>query len=124
MSESGPVADYHQVEPVPGVNIPLLRKAVEWVETEAMKPVEESAWYQPGIVTSGDRIRRSCGTAYCVAGYMAMVETGQDRPDDAIDVAVKALGLPSIDDIQGLFWADNSAADIRWIAERLAGEPL
>ena len=55
---------------------------------------------------------------------MAMVETGQDRPDDAIDVAVKALGLRSIDNIQGLFWADNSAADIRWIAERLAGEPL
>lgn len=104
------------------INIPLLRKAVEWAEAEAALPVAQSAWFQPGVVTPGEQIGRSCGTAYCIAGYIAMIETGEVRPGiEAVSIAFDALGT---EDVGGLFWADNTIEQVREYAEALAGERL
>jgi hypothetical protein len=116
---------HHTVLPRPDINIPLLRKAVEWVEEQDAKPEAESAWMQAGtVIVHPERFGRTCGTAYCLAGYIAAMVTGQERPQEPISTAVEALGLDDAFAVQGLFWGDNNAADIRWIAEQLAGEPL
>jgi hypothetical protein len=103
------------------VNIPLLRKAVEWAEAEAAKPQRTSAWYQPGVIENAEDIGRDCGTCYCLAGFIAATVTGEEWPDDPIGVALDALGGASIG---GLFSATNSIQDVRRIAEDLAGERL
>lgn len=84
------------------VNIPLLRKAVEWVEEEAQKPLIDRRWYQDDWVRRPDQradditnqvaaecdavarfefdferveevLAEHCGTAYCVAGYIGQM---------------------------------------------------
>lgn len=108
-------------------NIPALRKAVEWVEQQAALPKEEREWEQIHWIS-----RRSyCGTAYCVAGYVAIKLVGA-KVDDAArdrrtnchvsDIAAEYLGIRGVED--SLFCATNDAADIRRAAENLAGEPL
>jgi hypothetical protein len=69
------------------VNIPILRKAVEWAEAEAAKPYELCAWDQENWVIPGtaedakawgynepfvESIGKSaeCGTCYCIAGFV------------------------------------------------------
>lgn len=75
-----------------------------------------------------------CGTAYCVAGritadtYGPCDEEGEfyDQNGNEVDPSVYArevLGL-SWPQAETLFDADNSAADIRRLAERYAGERL
>lgn len=122
------------------VNIPLLRKAVEWVEQQDALPKEKREWLQEYYVVVEDlRIfdlhhKVGCGTAYCVAGYIgAMVDEryqegqwggGDSTANEHVStVAERALGLS---DIQSslLFNGSNTAARIRALAEEFAGEAL
>lgn len=113
------------------LNIPLLRKAVEWVEDEAQKPAVERQWDQSTWI-----VGYGCGTTYCVAGYVAML--GDERYGDSrlwvdvdgdgneihcSDFAQRELGISNAEAAE-LFFADNSAADVRRIAEQIAGGPL
>lgn len=113
------------------VNVPLLRKAVEWVEEQVALPESERVWDQS----------EWCGTYMCVAGFIAVVEGwspvaeyashvqrfGEQRP--ASEVAEEALGLT---DEQGddLFLRtidttpELEAQNIRRLCENIAGERL
>lgn len=133
------------------VNVPLLRKAVEWAEVEAAKPAIDCEWNQRGWVTlpweraeqllAGadeipDAVEAHCGTAYCIAGYVANlsgfwsdkeragagVEWGVDG-EHVSDFAQAKLG---IDDAgaSDLFYANNTIEQVRSIAETIAGERL
>lgn len=116
-------------------NLPLLRKAVEWAESEARKPVEESEWSQLYFETPGWKIDRACSTAYCIAGYIAHVIANDDDRmyGDTEDFVARSLLGISYDDAWdpceegGLFRAGNSIEDVRRIAEQIArkyGEEL
>lgn len=121
------------------VNIPLLRKAVEWVEAEAAKPPELCEWEQrlwnippdtDDIYGQHLRANRApeCGTTYCVAGYIGQLvdpryaETVEVDGVHIEEVAGAALGLQPLQ--HHLFFARNTAEDVRRIAEEIAGEPL
>lgn len=129
------------------VNIPLLRKAVEWAEAEAAKPAELREWDQrfwitpasatdPNLNLDGDDgwfpwglaisyregLSEQCGTAYCIAGYI-----------DSLDGPVRYPGIPEraseklgIDEYQAaeLFDSANDIEKVREVAERIAGERL
>lgn len=120
------------------VNIPLLRKAVEWAEAEAAKPWELSEWYQGDWVSSpttiaadsedaeyfgiqvGTTKAAECGTCYCIAGYVCEVQ-GLDTKHSWDMHAADALGIsPNTP----LFNAHNTIEDVRRIAEDIAGERL
>lgn len=149
----------------PTLNVPLLRKAVEWVEHEAAKPEIDREWYQgtyvatprqharalawwavaddaelPEVDEMAARLEPHCGTAYCVAGYVAQLVDERfagksyifapDDPDADDDgdlhcsaLAARELGL-SMDQAYDLFYAGNTAADVRRHAEGFAGEAL
>src|SRR5690349_13472990 len=130
------------------VNIPLLRKAVEWAEGKAAKPPELCEWEQQRYVvypteaearengiygeTTITRGRSpECGTCFCIAGWVAYQAAGNRDYADAFDIASTALGLDDLDaEIDGipphvaLFSASNTIADVRRIAEEIAGERL
>jgi hypothetical protein len=136
-----------------GVNVPLLRKAVEWAETEAAKPRELCEWEQnfwhlpPSMralrLESARRAEESpeeywgeeeasaytkapeCGTCYCVAGFIVSQRIDiRDISGWSIpDQAAEFLGI-DYKDAQPLFDADNTIEDVRRIAEDLAGERL
>jgi len=130
------------------VNVPLLRKAVEWVESEVAKPWEIREWDQEDWVSDSHRdpefrqyaeskdlnIKAAhCGTAYCVAGYIAQLHNPVFEKNEmalidgnrvhSSDYAARLLGL---DDQQAhrLFYGGNSAERVREVAEELAGERL
>ena len=124
------------------IDIPLLCKAVEWVEAEAEKEYKDREWLQGSWFLQRDCSDGFCGTACCVAGWVAM----QD-PDVTIDidpvakvpsdrVTTKAghrmhvaeyarmrLGLEDWE-ADSLFAGSNNARDIRNLAEQFAGGPL
>jgi hypothetical protein len=109
------------------VNIPLLRKAVEWAEAEATKPPTRRLWWQ------GDyRMETACGTAFCIAGYVGQMlddryaETTFVDGTHVADFAAEALGIDAdcADGVDGLFSSNNSIEDVRRIAEEIAGERL
>jgi hypothetical protein len=119
-------------DPVP--NLPLLRKAVEWVEEQAAKPERHRGWYQPAWRETASELDRDCGTCYCLAGHVVESsgatwlddETVAPEPGDFPEkyefVGHRArllLGLTR-DEGHSLFRGVNSAADIRRIAERIA----
>lgn len=130
------------------VNIPLLRKAVEWAEAEAAKPRELCEWYQPRwasratldvfmdyttVVSEPDGVvvyeayskSPECGTCFCIAGYTATIATGDENLTDpriAI-IAQKELGLTDTQAFR-LFHASNTIQDVRNVAEAIAGERL
>lgn len=121
-------------EPIP--NIPLLRKAVEWVEAQDALPEHERQWLQAMYVLPAEapgtwlaRLRAtynrpaSCGTCYCVAGKIQHDLTGSENEVTARRVAMEALGLTD-DQAFALFAGGNTAADVRRIAEDIAGERL
>lgn len=125
------------------VNIPLLRKAVEWAEAEAAKPFETREWDQtfwalpaspndPNVCGNPfqsqavlDRLRGEvdCGTKFCVAGWIVHAAGEAVLYYDAATRAAELLGV-TIDAADALFVADNSIEDVRRIAEELAGERL
>lgn len=120
-------------------NIPLLRKAVEWVEAQDQLPVQTREWRQEDFVApEHERVNYyghdvGCGTAYCVAGWVA----AQVHPElehryfarvngevlYSDDVAMQQLGLDA-EQAGVLFSPNNSAADVRKTAEWIAGERL
>lgn len=141
------------------LNIELLREAVEWVEWQAELDVSKREWNQGFWFLDLDAVREGyrrqdlsgydfeypldvaeqrteCGTAYCLAGYVAQKQMeaevlskffrkgGPAKPDKLFKVskvARKMLGI-SKDDAQDLFAFDNSAAEIRRVASRIARE--
>lgn len=118
------------------VNIPLLRKAVEWAEAEAAKPVGD--WFQPLTVVPREEreqlglgVAEGCGTAYCIAGYIAAITTGLDNPYDSPDLkgrsicdfASEQIGIER-DAASALWSMSNTIADVRRVAEQFAGERL
>lgn len=121
------------------VNVPLLRKAVEWAEAENSKPPELCEWFQGSWVINapGDTeydyrdegVRRTlglspeCGTCFCIAGYVQYVTTGSKDGAEAEWTAAKQLGL-SYSQANKLFGGENGIEDVRRIAEKIAGEKL
>lgn len=129
--------------------IPYLRKAVEWVEYQAALPEIDREWFQNsyllppedharvlldstlGYVALDDviQLQEHCGTTYCVAGYLGQLMDERYIHNDVaggIHVSAfvcKQLGL-SVDDGSRLFNGSNTAADVREIAEDIAGQPL
>lgn len=134
------------------VNIPLLRKAVEWAEAEAAKPDQRySNWLQDTFIYEPDKatayfvvnpIRASdCGTCFCIAGFIANetlrpgetltasgIETADGRVVSYDHRAEEELGLPIGQwfntEERHLFDDNNSIEDVRRLAEELAGEKL
>lgn len=121
------------------VNVPLLRKAVEWVEAQAELEISERQWMQGVWVTPEEhRIQHmehtpGCGTAYCVAGYIGQLlnedyahydwATIDGEPTHVSDFAEKQLGLDGFQ-ASVLFSATNSPERIRALAEEYAGGSL
>jgi hypothetical protein len=108
------------------LDVPLLRKAVEWVQVEAAKPASEREWHQGLWRAFGWEVGVTCGTTYCVAGYIAEVlgtkwdDTDGERVQaacedvngrSASDIARQALGL-DIDEAARLFYYTNDAKDV------------
>lgn len=139
------MTDHQHTAETTGVNIPLLRKAVEWAEAEAAKPPElcewrQSYWVTPstpeeaaqwGIwgsagTTAENGRAKECGTCYCIAGYVVATQIGPVGAGVSMtEEAARLLGLD--DDCGGpggLFSATNTIQDVRRIAEELAGERL
>jgi hypothetical protein len=128
-------------------DIPLLRKAVEWVEEqEQLLPIDRE-WDQEhyqmtsihhamvllgGIPTQLRylyQVAAHCGSTYCVAGYIGQMLDARYRDTTVVEgvhVAEFAMEQLRLTPIQGrsLFAANNSAADVRQIAENIAGQPL
>jgi hypothetical protein len=122
----------------PTPNIPLLRKAVEWAEVEALRPATIRQWRQESYVaTEEDRVQifgheRGCGTAYCIAGYVgAILHEGYANNSmlDNVhveDFAREQLGLTDYQSMR-LFRGGNTIQQVRQVAEeiaRTAGERL
>lgn len=130
------------------INVPLLRKAVEWAEAEAAKPKELCRWMQslyicpsPAdletltpeqlaqlggrdcVTTASHGKDASCGTCFCVAGWIAFELEGNMSYQSTYDIARKALGLTGRE-ASDLFDACNSIEQVREIAEEIAGEKL
>lgn len=151
--------------PSPSPNIPLLRKAVEFVEASAAvygtNAVIDHAddigigtvWFQgdwASVVNRNalaarveDTNLETCGTAYCVAGYICSLQPGYEAKTviheytgvpvlreeingekfSHSEVAGEALGL-NIFQTNRLFDAVNGPKKIRQLAEAYAGEAL
>lgn len=121
------------------INVPLLRKAVEWVEEQNALPLTTRQWDQTSWVTPeqirivDDNLAAGCGTAYCVAGWLAAQQHPElmhsscaivgDMKLHSSDVARELLGITD-DQADVLFASTNSAADVRRAAEWIAGEQL
>jgi len=123
----------------PELDLPLLRKAVEWVQEQAKRPSGEREWIQGAWRVSG----LECGTAYCVAGYVANICGSQwmgdeylaPEPGDPLgpclpdetevtrvsDRAQKLLGLTRFE-ANGLFYAENGVEAILLIARDIAAD--
>lgn len=124
------------------VNIPLLRKAVEWAEAEAAKPPEVRQWDQGWWVTlPAERAEEfevdeaACGTAYCIAGWTCHAAGDvfdESRSEcvsnlaDGTHISYRARDLLGISSsgAEALFYGGNTIADVRRIAESIAGERL
>lgn len=136
------------------IDIPQLRKIVEWAEAEAAKPRELSNWEQGWWVSDDGKWSEydadgehhimekdpSCGTCFCIAGQLAFCNLNKgewldsdvvrdEMGDEITSVAARALDLLGVTYNQRpqqfpLFSADNSIETIREIAEELAGERL
>lgn len=109
------------------VNIPLLRKAVEWAEAEA-ELGSAGKWYQRDYI----QVDAACGTRYCIAGWTLHADGWSDedidRTGETAAHAAAVLGVPEFDGNPEkgahLFSDQNTIEDIRRIAEELAGERL
>jgi hypothetical protein len=133
------------------VDVPLLRKAVVWAEGEARLPEIDREWMQARYLAKPpevaavlllDAVRDGpvefaeleqliphCGTTCCIAGYVAqLIDSRYAVVDTVNDVfipefAQRALGITE-EESEMLFDGSNSIADVRRIAEMIAGEPL
>jgi hypothetical protein len=131
----------------PGVDVPLLRKVVEWAEVEAQKPFMERRWYQDAYyMKDGDTIYNPerddfdvvrCGTAFCIAGWTVAetlgageaMNSGGDVVDSKTgrfirDCEDRAREMLNISSDHGLFDCGLTIEEVRRIAEKIAGESL
>lgn len=121
------------MEEANGINIPLLRKVVEWVEEQEALSTGKRQWKQMIWFERNNW----CGTRCCVAGKVALLEgwepvweeneTARVEKDGEVQgVALVARDLLGLNSFQAdrLFAARNTAADVRYYAEQLAGERL
>jgi hypothetical protein len=97
----------------PEVNIPLLRKGLEWVEWQDTLPMIDSEWNQGDFVlppeikaftliagqryindhrmSTGElqalteKVAPHCGSAYCFAGYIGQLEDARYARTDEVD---------------------------------------
>lgn len=103
-------------------NIPLLRKVVEWVEEQDALPYDKCTWNQMYWAEESN-----CGTVYCVAGKIAH-DLHPDWSVDKIDKYAKGVAMQALEigheDADRLFHENNSAEDVREVAEWIAGERL
>lgn len=127
------------------VNVPLLRKGVEWAEVEACRPFAERAWDQQVYRASvGAELYNpetqdyeiKCNTAYCIAGWTVAVTLGDNEQqsltgdvlsltgDFIATVEGRALEMLGLEGDSGLFDCNNSIEEVRRIAEEIAGERL
>ena len=94
------MTNFSAKEEVSSVNIPLLRKSVEWAEAEAVKPWRFRQWNQQDwlksskdfwgqtrdafgrFIRGGKRLQKdpSCGTCCCIAGWVALEAGAQEIP--------------------------------------------
>lgn len=109
------------------IDVPLLRKAVEWVEEQEALPPRQREWrqsvwrgvaFRPAGIVQGPlqaaRVvsgGRSCGTTYCVAGYIAEMTGGTWASNDTKSSLYQAL-LAEPDE-EGAAWAYDSARSDR-----------
>jgi hypothetical protein len=129
------------------LNIELLRDAVEWVEWQNTLDIEKREWNQevwfadldalregsvhrllgPSIHLAGAQ-RTECGTVCCVAGYVTQKVDGIDQLKNdflyrgvmtARGRATQLLGIDN-DEASVLFDSENTAEDVRRIAEEIA----
>lgn len=107
-------------------NTERLREAVAWAEAESKKPLAQSCWNQAGYVVDGAELGRSCGTAYCIAGWVYAQDHTRKEVAEAVwitihEYAARELGL---DVIQAdlLFSATNRIERIRRLADRFIAE--
>lgn len=63
-------------------NLPLLRKAVEWVTAQAALPPPDRQWYQGSWRMSWPDA--PCDTTYCVAGYICEINGAQWADDSSV----------------------------------------
>jgi hypothetical protein len=116
-------------EPAHGVNVPLLRKVLEYI-TEHREQHRQDIW-----ITQ----RESCGTAGCLAGWAVVLADldvdwstdgcfGTEYLVDGRDIAVVAAELIGVENPRTLKWADwdehlfnqnNTLADLWRIANEL-----
>lgn len=62
---------------IPTPNIPLLRKAWEFIQTSAAN--QDGAWYQGQYaqpMLNRQDLVTDCGTSYCLAGYVISIQPG------------------------------------------------
>ena len=132
----------------PEVNIPLLRKAVEWAEFQSALPMIDCQWDQAFfIIKPQDRVddllsefpnldeqheavvATHCGTAYCIAGYVGqLLNPGYEQHDvvNGVHVAEFArdhLGLNE-EDAEWLWEGSHTIEEVRSVAETIAGQKL
>lgn len=133
------------------VNIPLLRKAVEWAEFEAAQPAIDCHWNQGWFVLKPqdvaadlledavfhdvlnadhqDVVAEHCGTAYCIAGYVGQLLNPAYAKNDTVrgvhvaEFARRELGI-SQGDAEWLFEGSHTIEEVRSVAEHIAGEKL
>lgn len=118
------------------VDVPLLRKGVDWVLEQNARDLDESEWDQETWRIDGETIDRSCGTAYCLAGYVCHVSglewisdlhvVHQGRAVSPGNAARSLLGLTARE--AGVMFAGRRTAQeivklAEYVAER-AGERL
>ncbi len=129
------------------VNIPVLRKMLEWVEEQDKLAIATRDWYQPDWF-SFKPLEEDCGTQYCAAGYVVQLEGWEPYKEGAMDttqgrmgtsrcekhgvvkevgeVATKILGV-TVEESHSLFYGGNDARAIRRKCEEIAekaGEKL
>jgi hypothetical protein len=103
------------------LNVPLLRKTVEWAESEAAKPRELCEWYQDSWASENEGFfdyydendeyqtyvkDPSCGTCFCIGGYVAhltlqqgehiagsFIYRGNREVESIADRAARELGI-------------------------------
>ena len=131
------------------LNIPLLRKSVEWVETQEQLAGSKRHWFQGSWTkklmdhAQQDLNDPYCGSAMCVAGKVSFDagwkpvwyeedDGGTEYADNAtkngvemsIDlIARNELGI-TYEQSEALFAGYNDASDIRRVAESIAGQRL
>ena len=131
------------------IDIPKLRKLVEWVEEQDVLAESDRVWDQElwfhqdrSVVVAIEALHNKydpyCGTSMCAAGKLAFDDGWKpvwdsdghsDRAEkDGVEkyysqIGAEVLGLAYEAEYE-LFNANNNAGDIRAIAEDYAGERL